>query len=173
MKKLLIIACLPFIALGCGKKEEVPPAPASSAAVSSTSAAPVASAAKPAASATSTFTGSYDAKQGEVRMPTDAPPFIHPEGKEGLGAGELTLTIRGDGPVEGKATGALGSQTFSGWLEGGKLTGTLVPEAGSPTMMWGFVDAQVEGSAVNGTMRASGPDGRAVRDAKFKLEKKG
>lgn len=158
---------------GCDKKpaEQQQPSPTPSVVAS---AAPSASA--PPANVPLTMTGSYDAKRGEIRMPSDAPPFLHPEVKEGTGPGTLTLTLPGaPGPVTGSATGALGEQTLVGWLaEDGRLTATLSPAKGTSVTMWGTVDAKVEGEGaarkVTGTIRASDVDGRVVREASFQLE---
>jgi hypothetical protein len=160
-------AWLLVLVLGCGKKEEAPaatkPQPSASAAASEE---PKKSADAPQKSAT--FKGAYTAKQAEVRTPEDAPKFIHPESKDGIGAGELELTLPAKhGEVTGKASGALGAQVFSGFLDEGHLTGTLTPTAGATPMMWGIVDATVEGGSVKGTIRASGGDGRVVREATF------
>jgi len=165
------LALAALLLVSCGKKEtatKTEPAPAAS----STSGAPKAEA--PAApEATSTLKGAYTAKQAEVRTPEDAPKFIHPESKDGVGAGALEITMPGKrGEVTGKASGALGAQVFTGWLEDGKLTGTLYPASGSSPQMWGLVDAAVESNTVKGTIRASDHDGRVVREAPFTLEKK-
>jgi len=171
--KRLILCC--FLVLGCGKKDapvtEQPVATKPSASASA-SAAPE----KPAGPLT--LKGAYTAKQGEVRMPADAPPFIHPESKEGLGEGELEVTLPGrSGAVTGKSKGALGAQVFDGWLEEGRLTGTLRPAEGAAAAMWGLVDATVDGAGearvIKGTVRASGHDGKVVREAAFTLDKKG
>lgn len=167
MKRLLLVLILAY---GCSKKEEAAPS-----STPAPSAAPVASSAAPAVekpSERAIFKGSYAAKQAEVRTPSDAPSFIHPESKDGIGNGELELTVSGK-EVTGKGTGALGAQTFSGWLEDGRLTGTLHPSDGGASAMWGVVDATVEGSTIKGVVRGSGRDGRVVREASFTLEKKG
>lgn len=164
MKRLLIAALL----VACSKKEPVVEKPTTAQPAASSSSA----AEKPKA-APATFKGAYTAKQAEVRTPSDAPAFIHPESKDGVGAGELELTLPGgDGAVTGKATGALGAQIFSGWLEGTRLTGTLHPEGDAASAMWGLVEANVEGSTIKGTLRTSNRDGRLVREAPFTLEKK-
>lgn len=123
-------------------------------------------------------TGAYDAKAGEVRLPKDAPPFLEPEGGGATGAGTLALVLPvADGDVSGTGDGALGAQVFYGRLEGGRLTGTLAPKAadGAPAF-WGTVDANVDGKGdgrtVQGTLRASGKDGKVVREAAFTLKKK-
>jgi len=166
VRRLILVAVL---LASCGKKDASPqnePAPAKSA-------EPAKSAAPARSGEPMTVKGSYTAKQAEVRTPEDAPKFIHPESKDGLGAGELELTLPAKGgEATGKASGALGAQVFAGWLEGGRLTGTLSPADGSKPPMWGLVDATVEGSSVKGTIRASGSDGRVVREAPFTLEKK-
>ena len=138
----------------------------------------IAGAASPAPSqtahATLSVTGSYDAKVAEVRTPHDAPAFINaPVGA--LGAGQMNLALPPkDGPVNGTANGALGAQRFSGFLDGERLTGTLTPEPDASPAMWGSVLAQVEGAgdhrSVRGTLRASGADGRVVREASFTLQ---
>ncbi len=167
MRRLLIAALL----VACSKKEPVVEKPTAPAASSSSSSAVAPTAEKPKAPAT--FKGAYTAKQAEVRTPSDAPAFIHPESKDGVGAGELELTLPGgDGAVTGKGSGALGAQVFSGWLEGNRLTGTLHPEGDAASAMWGLVEGNVEGSTIKGTLRTSNRDGRLVREAPFTLEKK-
>lgn len=165
------LALVALLLVSCGKKDapKNEPAPATSAAP-----APSAAAEKSEAKAApSTVKGSYTAKQAEVRTPEDAPKFIHPESKDGIGAGELEITLPGQrGEATGKASGALGAQVFSGWLEDGRLTGTLQPTGDAANAMWGLVEATVEGGSVKGTIRASGRDGRVVREASFTLEKK-
>ncbi len=166
------------LVVGCGKQEAAPteaaPKPAASASASA-SATP-----KPKEAAPLSLKGSYAAKQGEVRIPEDAPPFLHPtgpEGKEALGDGELELTLPPkEGAVVGKGKGALGAQLFEGWLEGDRLNGTLRPAEGAAPAMWGLVQATVEGTGdarvVKGSLRASGRDGKVVREATFTLDKK-
>lgn len=173
MNRLLL--CCFVVVVGCGKKDAPPsePAPAAKPAVSASASA---AAEKPAAPLT--LKGAYAAKQGEVRMPEDAPPFLHPESKEGLGDGDLELVLPAkDGAVVGKGKGALGAQLFEGWLEGNRLNGTLRPADGATPAMWGLVEATVEGAGeartVKGTVRASGRDGKVVREAAFTLDKKG
>ena len=180
-----------LIAAGCGREKtnETPPsgnepekAPTSSTAGAS-AANPASSAQKgdpaagKAAAPVTELAGAYDAKQGEVRMPSDAPPFIHPEGNDAVGAGQLSLMLpSGDGEVTGIASGALGDQKFSGWLEEGRLTGNLLPVPGATPSMTGIVLAAVEGAGdarvVKGDLRASGADGKVVRVALFTLKKK-
>ncbi len=148
-------------------------------------AAPAASSAKPAPSAEAPkppqptpVAGGYDAKVADVRVQKDAPPWIEPEGGGATGAGTLAFTLPvGDGDVDGTAEGVLGAQTFMGRLEGGRLTGSLAPKApDAAPAFWGTVDANVEGKGdarkVAGVLRASGKDGRVVREAAFTLEKK-
>lgn len=165
MKRALL--CAAFV-LACGKKDEAPaaakPSPSSSASVESDKPAPPAK----KNDDKTTYKGSYTAKQAEVRTPDDAPKFIHPDSKDALGAGELELNVD-NGIVTGKATGALGAQTVSGALEDGHLRATLTPTDGA---MWGVLDADVAGSSIKGSIRASGRDGRVVREATFALEKK-
>ncbi len=120
--------------------------------------------------------GSYDAKMAAVRTPDDAPKFNDIE-QGALGPGEITLQLpAGDGPVTGSITGALGTQTFSGFVEEGRVSGTFRPDAGSAPRMWGWVLAEVSGEgdtrAVTGTLRASSENGRIVRESPFALKKK-
>lgn len=168
MKRALI--ALAFVVVACGKKDAPTDQPAGKPAAS---AAPSASAAPK--SAPITLKGAYASKRGEVRVASDAPAFVHPDSKDGLGEGELTITLPAtNGAATGTAKGALGAQSFSGWLEDGHLTGTLHPGEGSKPAMWGVVDANVEGSGdarvVKGTVRASGADGQVVREATFSLQ---
>jgi hypothetical protein len=166
----------------CGKKDQEAPAPAPSNAASSTAsnAASSETSGKAAApkSATLMVAGTYDAKRGEIRMPGDAPPFLHPEVKDGIGTGELSMELpASSGTITGKLDGALGTLAFSGFLdETGTVRGTLAPATGSALSMWGTVDAKAEGQGdgrtVTGSLRVSDADGRVVREATFKLEKK-
>lgn len=174
MNRLLLAGFV--LVVGCGKKDSSEPAPTKPAASASASAS--ASAAPEMVEGPLTLTGAYTAKQGVVRTPDDAPPFIHPDSKEGLGEGELEIVLPGkSGAVTGKAKGALGAQVLEGWLEDGKLTATLRPAEGATPAMWGLVEATVEGSGasrvIKGTVRASGRDGKVVREATFTLDKKG
>ena len=153
-------------------KEEKPVA----AAASSAKAVPSAEAPKPPEP--TKVAGAYDAKSADVKTPKDAPPWIEPEGGGATGAGTLAFTLPvADGDVDGTGDGVLGAQTFSGRLEEGRLTGTLAPKSpDAAPAFWGTVDAKVEGKGearkVAGVLRASGKDGRVVREAAFTLEKK-
>jgi hypothetical protein len=186
-----------FLALtltcACGKKEGAPSGAAPSASnasnASGESSAPVpASATTSTAAATASaiggagaseagdlFTGKYEAKIGVVRTPDDAPKFD--DTKDGaLGPGSLELSLpASDGEVQGKASGALGDQTFEGALEDGKLRGVLRPTSGANPSMTGVVDATVTGTgaarSIAGTLRAASEDGRVVREATFSLAK--
>lgn len=155
------------------KGAAAPSAVASASGSASAKAVPSAEVAKELA-----VTGAYDAKAGEVRLPKDAPPFVEPEGGGATGAGTLALVLpQADGDVTGTGDGALGAQVFSGRLEGGRLTGTLAPKASDAApAFWGTVDANVDGKGdartVQGTLRASGKDGKIVREAAFTLKKK-
>ena len=129
--------------------------------------------AKPAPRTAIDVKGAYDAKVAAVRTPKDAPAIVDiSEGAVGAGSFRVSLPAT-RGPSIGTATGALGKQTFTGFLEDGRLTGNLVPEGDSETKMWGIVDATVtskdDDRVVSGTLRASSRDGRLVREASFKL----
>ena len=170
---VLLVAALVGGALSCGKKEDAPkPAVTAPSGAPASSEKKAESEQKPDEAKGSTFKGSYAAKQAEVRTPDDAPKFIHPDTKDSIGAGELALTLPATrGPIAGKASGALGAQVFSGWLEEGRVTGTLHPNDAAANAVWAVVDATLEGSVIKGVMRGSGRDGRVVRDAAFSLEK--
>lgn len=176
-----VFLCVLVLVMGCGKKDAAPAEPAPAKPAVSASASSASASAKPVEAGPLTLKGAYAAKQGEVRMPEDAPPFLHPDSKEGVGDGEVELTLPGgsgkEGPVVGKAKGALGAQLFTGWLEGDRLNGTLYPAEGATPAMWGLVEATVEGAGaarvVKGTIRVSGRDGKIVREAAFKLDQKG
>jgi hypothetical protein len=162
--------------LACGKQEGAPKNDEKP--TSSPSAQPVPSAELPAKapSVALEVAGSYDAKVGAVRTPEDAPKFIDVEaGALGPGTIELVLPAA-DGPVVGKLKGALGSQTLSGYLEDGRLTGTLLPDIDASPRMWGFVLAEVKGEGEQrtavGTLRAGNENGRTVRESALTLKKK-
>jgi hypothetical protein len=159
-----------LLTISCGKKEEAAKTEAQAAPSASASASAAKSEKK---AAPSEVAGSYASKQAAVRTPEDAPPFIHPDSKEGIGEGELSMVLPPEsGAISGKASGALGAQTFSGWLEGDRVTGTLTPNAGATPALWGVVEGKNESGAVTGTIRASSSDGRVVREATFTLKKK-
>ena len=81
MRALVLIALL---TISCGKKEEAAKTEAQAAPSASASASAAKSEKK---AAPSEVAGSYASKQAAVRTPEDAPPFIHPESKEGIGEG--------------------------------------------------------------------------------------
>ncbi len=166
-------ACL---VVACDKKEAGgggAPAPSAKASVAVVASASASASAKPAAPLE--VSGSYEAKLGEVRTPKDAPAFSNVV-TGALGKGELSMVLpaEGDGAVTGKASGPLGGEGFSGLVEDGRLTGTLSPAAGDREAMTGVVMGTVSGKGgdrlVEGSIRASGADGRVVREAAFKLE---
>ncbi len=167
------------LTVGCDKKDSggagatASSAKGSAAAGGASASASAAASAKPAAPLE--VTGSYESKAGEVRTPKDAPTFSN-VATGATGKGELTLVLpaEDEGAVTGKASGPLGAQLFSGRLEEGRLTGTLSPaEKGSDAMtgtVLGTVSGKGDARTAEGAIRASGPDGRVVRDATFKLE---
>ena len=184
-------ATLPFvatalvaaIAIGCGKQGGSEAAGgAATASASAATASPSSSSSSSSSSASSAkpagktpFVGEYDAKVGVVHVQDKAPPFAD-EDSGALGKGELSLDLpAADGDVTGKASGALGAQTFTGAIEAGRLSGTLRPD-GDPSALTGTLMGDVTGSGdartIVGTIRASGPDGRVVREAAFTLKKK-
>ena len=172
--------CLLVLMVGCGKKEDGPPepAPARPAGAASASASAAVGAAVEKVAAPLVVEGAYTARQAEVRVPDDAPPFLHPDSKDGVGEGSLELTMPSkDGPVVGIGKGALGAMAFEGWLSGERLDGTVRPTEGAAPAMWGLLQATVEGAGdarvVKGTLRVSGRDGKLVREAAFALKKKG
>lgn len=177
---LAACALVAFASVGCDKQgSEGAPAPAASgkpAAVASGSSSAAPSAEVKAPSPLD-VAGEYDAKAGEVRTPKDAPTFSNTAtGATGKGELSMVLPATDDGAVTGKASGPLGAQSFSGTIEEGRLTGTLSPADGDKDAMTGIVLATVAGKGdartVEGTLRASGPDGRVVREASFKLAPK-
>jgi hypothetical protein len=173
---LALVAASLMLATGCDKKDSsggsAPVASTKAQAAASGTAVASASAKPPAPL---DVTGSYEAKAGEVRTPKDAPTFSN-VATGAMGKGELSLVLpaEAEGAVTGKASGPLGAQTFSGMIEEGRLTGTLSPADKSSDAMTGTVLGTVSGKGdartAEGSIRASGPDGRVVRDAAFKLE---
>jgi hypothetical protein len=178
----ILAVCVPFAlaSVGCDKKGEAgggAPAASEKPAASAKGSGSAAPSAEVKAPEPLDVAGSYEAKAGEVRTPKDAPTFSNTAtGATGKGDLSMVLPATDDGPVTGKASGPLGAQTFSGTIEEGRLTGTLSPADGDKEAMTGTVLATVAGKGdartVDGTLRASGPDGRVVREASFKLEPK-
>lgn len=177
---LALVSASLTLAAGCDKKDSsggsAPVASTKAQAAAGASGSAVASAsAKPPAPLD--VEGSYEAKAGEVRTPKDAPTFSN-VATGAMGKGDLTLVLpaEDDGPVTGKASGPLGAQTFSGVIEEGRLTGTLSPADKTSDAMTGIMLGTVAGKGdartAEGSIRASGPDGRVVREAAFKLEPK-
>lgn len=120
------------------------------------------------------WVSTYNATLASVRIPSNAPKFV--DQTEGMiGEGKLVLNILGnDGPIQGEASGALGTQKFSGFVQGNKLTGTLQPDAKSPVQMWGTLHADAEGSGpqrvFKGSLRASSSNGRVVRESTIEIK---
>ena len=122
-----------------------------------------------------TWTGTYEAKKGEIVQPEGVKDkhWKKDEGKTHVGAGTVTLTIGADGAVQGAAKGALGEQVIEGNTDG-KLIGLRVrpKEPLAPDGFTGTLVALVKGNTLEGELKCAGPTADVIRHAPIKLEKK-
>jgi hypothetical protein len=173
----VLLALLAACDKGKGDGEKSPATTDSTKATSSASTTASASASASASSAVAKsveVTGSYTSAVGEIRTPKDAPAFKG-DTTAALGAGTITIVLPAEnGPVLGKATGALGNQRFSGTLDDTTLTGSLAPIDLTPPAFWGTLTATISGSGAQrtakGTLRVSDKEGRVVRESAFELK---
>jgi hypothetical protein len=179
-KRAVTIAVLLAMAAcdkGKGDGDKSPATTDSAKTTSSASTAAFASASASASGATAKsveVTGSYTSAVGEIRTPKDAPAFKS-DTTTALGAGTITIVLPAEnGPVLGKATGALGNQRFSGTLDDTTLTGSLAPIDLAPPAFWGTLTATISGAgaqrSAKGTLRVSDKEGRVVRESAFELK---
>ena len=170
-----------LVSIGCGKSktDQVQPAASSSASPSASAAASVSapasatgSGATAAPAAGQGWSGEYTAKKATIEQPEKVKDVTHKRdpGDKNVGPGKLTLSIT-DGAVTGTASGALGDQVISGTLEGKALKFSLFPKtATAPDAMTGTGVGEVGAGSITGTLRCSGPDAVAIREASFELK---
>ena len=145
-----------------------------SAPVAQASAAPSATA--PAPAAAGAFAGTYDAKASTLYLP-DTPEMKKvkwrgEEVTEGLGAGDLSLTIDPDGRVHGESTGALGAMIIEGHAEGDLVAATLRRKTPADGGFTGTLEATKKNGALDGVLHVTGYDASVFREAAFKLPTK-
>lgn len=122
------------------------------------------------------FKGSYDAKASELHLP-DTPAMKKvkwrgDEATDGLGAGELSLTIEPDGRVHGESTGALGAMLIEGHTEGDKLGASLLRKTPTDLGFTGTLEATTKDGTLEGVLHVSGYNAGVLREASFKLTAK-
>ena len=167
--------------MACSKSSpsDAPAAPSASAVVASSAsqAAPSASAPAAAAGAASSWSGAYTAKVGVVEPPKNAKEktWNQDPGSAAIGKGTIDLSIsapRGD--VTGEAKGPLGDMIVAGTFDGHELRANLTPkEPNAANAMTGFLLMTGESAGpLKGSIRASGRDGRIVREAAVEVAKK-
>lgn len=122
-----------------------------------------------------TWRASFEAKQGEVRVPEGVPSstWTKDTGEQLTGSGSLEVQIRPDGDVSGTGSGALGRLLIRGRVVDDVLRAGLTPaEPGTPTAMSGVLVARAEEDSFAGQLRVSSYDGSVVRVAAVRFEKR-
>lgn len=152
-------------------------APHASSAPAVASAAPAAAPAAAGASATAgSFAGKYTAKASSLYLPDTKEmqrvKWRGDESTEGLGAGELTLTIAADGSVQGESTGPLGAMVLVGQAQGDTLAATLQRKTATDGGFTGTLHAKKNGAGYAGEMNLSRHDASVLRTATFELASK-
>ncbi len=187
-RRWLVLACV----LGCNGPSERTDHPASSqpAGSSSTAAAtasamgtPLGSSAAPQARASAaapgdvagTWTGSYDAKKGTVRLPPKVKDkgLAADDGKSAAGPGSIEITIVAGGDVRGKASGALGNGTISGRLDGTTLRASVTPDdLDAANAMTGVLLGDRKGDVMSCNLWVAGKDATVIRESAVELKRK-
>jgi hypothetical protein len=94
------------------------------------------------------------------------------DGKQGVGPGEIEVTIDARGVVSGTLSGALGALTVSGGVESEVVTATLAPTGADEAASFsGSLRLERSGDALSGTLKASSGDSLRAREAKLSLKK--
>lgn len=183
MQRFAVLALFSIAALACESKKD-PPGSVEAKSADSASAAPtIASAAAPAASATAkpagpaaaSFAGKYESKASSLYLPDTKEmknvKWRGDESSEGLGAGELNISIAADGTVSGEASGPLGAMVVNGHADGDHVAATLTrkSEDGGFT---GTLLGDRKGDALSGEMNLTRHDASVLRVATFQLAAK-
>lgn len=181
MHRLVLVSALALVA--CSKSD--PPAPQSTTPASS-AAAPAGSAPAAAPSAASSaatgaaapasagaFAGKYETKASTLYLPDTKEmqrvKWRGDESSEGLGAGDLSLTIEPDGSVHGEATGALGAMRVVGQAEGDSLAASLQRKTPNEPGFTGTLHAVKKDGALVGEMNVTSHDASVLRTGTFQL----
>jgi hypothetical protein len=178
---LLAVAVL----LACERPTDAAPSPTSTATTAG-DAATSASSAPPALAhpQQGSWSAKYEAVKAEVDVPAGVrwPHWADEAADDGVGAGDISITVDPSGRVLGTVSGALGELQISGVIEDGALSAWLEPSAApdatpalSGVMHGGFakVGAGEPGvGAIDAELRVSSENGNMVRKASAKLERR-
>lgn len=172
---------LSFLLLACDKDKADPtgePKPTTTASTPA-DAPPAASSAAEAksddAKGTGSFSGKFEAKASELYLPDTkemARKWRTDESDEGLGPGELTLSIADDGTVTGTVSGALGALILNGHAEGDIVTATLTRAKDDHDGYTGTLQATRKGAQLEGEMNLTRYNANTLRRATFTLDAK-
>jgi hypothetical protein len=123
---------------------------------------------------TGTWEGRYEAKRAKVELPGKLKDRVRAkdDGKAGIGAGTITLTIAQTHEVLGKVKGALGDATVIGELDGEMLRAAISPDdPNAEGAMTGVFEGTFKEGRIHVSIRAGSPDATIVREAKLVMEK--
>lgn len=167
MRSTLLLAAAALLA-ACDKP--APPAPAASASAAAVVAAPSASAPseKPAAkTATSKWSGSYEAQHYQIESPKNegAREWAADDGGAHAGKGSIAFGVSETGSLRGTASGPLGEHDVIGEVDGDTFRVRLVPKQPGDKAFGGFAILTREGQTLKGRLQASSGDSKTVRDA--------
>ncbi len=122
-----------------------------------------------------TWEGSYDAKKGEVEMPSRVKDKVRSkdDGKMAIGAGTIKLVINKDNELEGTAEGALGASSVRGKVEGDEVRAQFFPTNPlDKQAMFGIVSGKRKDDRIDARIRVANGDASVVREADIVLRKK-
>ncbi len=122
-----------------------------------------------------TWEGAYEAKKGLVGMPGTVkdPGRASDDGKIAAGAGQVKLSISVSGDVLGKSTGALGTASIRGKVDGKMLKASFFPDnPAAPNAMTGVLVGPIKDGVIQAELRVAGGDAVLVRQANFAIKRK-
>jgi hypothetical protein len=181
LQKRLLGALLWIVCTGAcnAKSDHAAPAPSGSPhapALSppSAAAAPVLSAAPPPHTLTGTWEGRYEAKRAKVELSGKLKDHVRAsdDGRLGIGAGTIAITIADAREVAGKVKGALGDATVIGQIDGDNIHAAISPDdPNAPLAMTGWFDGMLQDGRIHASIRASNVDATIVREANVVMQK--
>jgi hypothetical protein len=162
------VASLLLVATAC--QQSPTPAPgAASSTPTPASAAPAAAVAAPTkAWFEGAWQGAFEAELFRVEVPVGGmKEWKQDDGKQASGEGTLSLHAEADGSVTGSASGALGTLSVSGHVDGDRVA--LQVASTDPGGFHGLILAAQTPEGMQGTLSASSADSLQVRKAAVTL----
>ncbi len=181
-RSAVIVAALVLVLAACSKDKPAEgdagsAAPGGSASASAHPAAAASGSAAPAATSAS-YEGTYTATPGTYHLPTDDKEYkgvkqAKEDGTKLVGDGTFTLTVAGDGQVDGTIdSGPASPAVITGEVVDGTLNGTIRRKDASDEGLTGTISGKVSAGAIEGTMKLADANAGILREAKATAKKK-